>query len=181
MRHYSAMIGILFGFLALPLFAQGQAPAQVPSNVDAIRQMYNGIKSNLLKAADQMPDADYSFKPTPEQRTFGGWVAHVADAQTGGCSRALGTPKTPSAGSKTTKAELVAALKDSFDTCDAAYAALTEANASEPVQGYRGPTPRLAALAGNVVHDNECYGAMAVYLRLKGIVPPSSERMRPPR
>ena len=78
--------------------------------------------------------------------------------------------KTPSASSKTTKADLVAALKDSFDTCDAAYAALTDANASEPIQKLnRGPTPRLAALAGNVEHDNECYGSMAVYLRLKGI------------
>jgi uncharacterized damage-inducible protein DinB len=150
-----------------------------PTVTEAIQQSYSVIKNNLLKAADKMPDADYSFKPTPEQRTFGGWVAHVADAQTGGCSRALGTPKTPSAGSKTTKADLVAALKESFDTCDAAYAALTEANANEPVQSFRGPLPRLAALAGNVTHDNECYGAMAVYLRLKGIVPPSSEHMRP--
>jgi len=97
---------------------------------------------------------------------------------TAGCSRVLGTPKAPSAGSKTTKADLVAALKDSFDTCDAAYAALTDANANESVQSFRGPMTRLASLAGNVAHDNECYGAMAVYLRLKGIVPPSSEPRR---
>ena len=176
MKRYAAiMVGMIGLLLASPAFAQGQAP----SNIDAIRQYYNTVKNNLLAAADKMSDADYAFKPTPEERTFGGWVAHVADAQTGGCSRALGTPKTPSASSKTTKADLVAALKESFDTCDAAYAALTEANANEPVQSFRGPVPRLAALAGNVVHDNECYGSMAVYLRLKGIVPPSSERMRP--
>lgn len=163
------------------LFAQGQMPSQsqdqAPSTADAIRQSYNAIKSNLLKAADKMPDDGYAFKPTPEQRTFGGWVAHVADAQTAGCSRALGMPKSPSAGSKTTKADLLAALKDSFDTCDAAYAALTDANANESVQSFRGPTTRLASLAGNITHDSECYGAMAVYLRLKGIVPPSSENM----
>lgn len=175
MRRYAAVIVAMIGLLASPVFAQGQSP----SNIDVIRQYYSMVKSNLLGAADKMPDSDYSFKPTPEERTFGGWVAHVADAQTGGCSRALGTPKTPSASSKTTKADLVAALKESFDTCDAAYAALSEANANEPVQSFRGPTPRLAALAGNIVHDNECYGSMAVYLRLKGIVPPSSERMRP--
>ena len=70
------------------------------------------------------------------------------------------------------------ARKDSFDTCDAAYAALSDANANDPIQSFRGPTPRLAALAGNVAHDNECYGAIAVYLRLKGIVPPSSEPRR---
>ena len=181
------------GLLALPLFAQGQIPNQsqgqapkgppdrplaVASTADAIRQLYNAVKNNLLKAADAMPDDGYAFKPTPEEREFGGWVAHVADAQTAGCSRALGTPKAPSAGSKTTKADLVAALKDSFDTCDAAYAALTDANGSETVQSFRGPTTRLASLAGNVAHDNECYGAMAVYLRLKGVVPPSSNMPR---
>ncbi len=182
MKRFAIILVALVGLSALPAFAQGmigQVPVHAPSNVEAIQQSYNVVKNNILKAADKMSDADYSFKPTPEERAFGGWVAHVADAQTGGCSRALGTPKTPSASSKTTKADLVAALKESFDTCDAAYAALTEANANEPVQSFRGPLPRLAALAGNVVHDNECYGSMAVYLRLKGIVPPSSERMSP--
>jgi uncharacterized damage-inducible protein DinB len=176
MKGYAAVLLGILGLFASPLLAQ----AQSPSTADAIRQYYNGVENNLLKAADKMPDAGYNFKPTPEQRTFGGWIAHVADAQTAGCSRALGAPKAPSAGSKTTKADLVAALKDSFDTCDAAYAALTDANASDTVQSYRGPTTRLAALAGNVAHDNECYGAIAVYLRLKGIVPPSSENMRRP-
>jgi uncharacterized damage-inducible protein DinB len=183
-RSAAIMIVGLAGFLALPLAALAQAPAPAaapaaaPSTADAIRAYYNGVKNNLLKAADKMPDDGYAYQPTPAERTFGGWIAHVADAQTAGCSRALGTPKTPSAGSKTTKADLVAALKDSFDTCDAAYAALTDANGNDTVQSFRGPMTRLAALAGNVVHDNECYGSIAVYLRLKGIVPPSSEPRR---
>jgi DinB superfamily len=173
MKHHALVMIGFAGLLAAPLIAQ--APASTPSVPDAIRAQYNGVKNNLLKAAEKMPEDGYDFKPMPEERSFGGWVAHVADAQTAGCSRALGSPKTPSAGSKTTKADLVAALKDSFDTCDAAYAALNDSNASEPVSSYRGPTPRLAALVGNIEHDNECYGSMAVYLRLKGIVPPSSE------
>jgi len=173
MQRFAVPALALAALIGLPLFSQGQSS----STADAIRQSYNAIKSNLLKAADKMPDDGYDFHPTPEERTFGGWVAHVADAQTAGCSRVLGTPKTPSAGSKTTKADLLAALKDSFDTCDAAYAALTDANGGETVQSFRGPTTRLASLAGNIAHDSECYGAMAVYLRLKGIVPPSSENM----
>jgi len=177
MQRFAVFALALAALIGLPLFSQGQTPSQSSSTADAIRQSYNAIKSNLLKAADKMPDDSYDFHPTPEQRTFGGWVAHVADAQTAGCSRVLGTPKTPSAGSKTTKADLLAALKDSFDTCDAAYAALTDANGGETVQSFRGPTTRLASLAGNIAHDSECYGAMAVYLRLKGIVPPSSENM----
>ena len=178
MKPYTVVLAALIGFLASPLSAQAPAaPASstAPSIADAIRQQYNTVKNNLLKAADKMPDDGYAFQPTPAERNFGGWIAHVADAQTAGCSRALGTPKTPSAGSKTAKADLVAALKDSFDTCDAAYAALTDANANDTVQSFRGSTTRLASLAGNAGHDNECYGAMAVYMRLKGIVPPSSE------
>jgi DinB superfamily len=173
MKRYALMMMGLAGLLAAPLVAQ--APPPTPSVPDAIRAQYNGIKNNLLKAADKMPEDAYDFKPSPEERSFGGWVAHVADAQTAGCSRALGNPTGGGAASKTSKIDLVAALKDSFTTCDAAYAALTDSNASEPVQSYRGPTPRLAALVGNIEHDNECYGSMAVYLRLKGIVPPSSE------
>jgi len=176
MRRYSVFFTVLVGFFAAPLLAQAPTPA--PSTADAIRAFYNGVKNNLLKAADKMPDDGYGFQPTPAQRTFGGWIAHVADAQTAGCSRVLGAPKTSSAGSKTTKADLVAALKDSFDTCDAAYAGLTDANANDTVQSFRGPMTRLASLAGNVAHDNECYGSIAVYLRLKGIVPPSSEPRR---
>jgi uncharacterized damage-inducible protein DinB len=185
MKRYSAILVVLAGILTVPVFARAQAPAPAaamsqapaaaPSTADGIRAYYNGVKNNILKAADKMPDDGYDFKPTPEQRSFGGWIAHVADAQTAGCSRVLGTPKTPGAASKTTKADLVAALKDSFDTCDAAYAGLTDANANDPVQSFRGPTTRLASLAGNVAHDNECYGSMAVYMRLKGVVPPSSE------
>jgi uncharacterized damage-inducible protein DinB len=175
-RHALVMMGTIALFTA-PLFAQAPAaaPAAAPSTADGIRAFYNGVKNNLLKAADKMPDDAYDFKPTPEQRSFGGWIAHVADAQTAGCSRVLGTPKTPGAASKTTKADLVAALKDSFETCDAAYAGLTDANAGDTVQSFRGPMTRAASLAGNVAHDNECYGTIAVYLRLKGIVPPSSE------
>jgi len=176
----------LVGSLALaaaPLLAQAPAPApaggSAPSTAAAVQQNYNIIKNNVLKAADKMPDDAYDFKPTPEVRTFGGWVAHLADAQSNGCPRILGQqpaarPATPPSG----KAAIVAYIKQSFDACDPAYAALTDANSNDTVQTFRGPSTRLAALVGNVIHDSEGYGAMAVYLRLKGIVPPSSEPRR---
>ena len=94
-RYALVMIGFA-GLLAAPLLAQ----APTPSVPDAIRQQYNAVKNNLLKAADKMPDDGYDFKPTPEERSFGGWVAHVIDAQNNGCSRALGTPKIPSGARK---------------------------------------------------------------------------------
>jgi len=174
MKRYPMMILLALASLSAPaLYAQG-APAGAPSTSDAIRQAYNQIKTNLTKAADKMAEADYSFKPTPEQQTFGGWIAHVTGAQTAICSRAAGTPMNPGA-PKTSKADLTAALADSFKTCDSVYAGLTDANGNDSVQSFRGNTTRLAALAGNIAHDNEVYGSMAVYLRLKGIVPPSTE------
>ncbi len=142
-----------------------------------LNRAYNSIKNNLTKAAEDMPEADYDFQPTKEERTFGGWVAHVADAQAGTCSGVAGERKNIGAASKTTKADLVAALKQSFDMCDAAFSGTTDANVNEMVASFGGQAPRAAALYGMIVHSNECYGAMAVYLRLKGIVPPSTEGM----
>lgn len=150
----------------------GGPPATLISDV---KGSYNQVKNLLTRAADEMPDAGYAFQPTPEERNFGGWVAHVADAQANSCGAVTGMPKQLGAAAKTTKAELVAVLKESFDMCDAAYESVTDANMNDPIQGFRGPTPRLASLYGNVIHDNECYGSMAVYLRLQKLVPPSSQ------
>src|SRR5438552_5039116 len=120
-----------------------------------VKQVYNGVKNNLLKAADKMPEDGYSFKATPEVRAFGQLVAHVADSQMRGCSAINGEPKQASAASKTTKADLVAALKDSFAECDKAYDSLTDATASTMIKTPRGERSRLGALYGNVIHDNE--------------------------
>jgi len=172
MKRCAVIITMLVAsLLSSPVFAQ-QATPTVSA---AIKQGYKAIKDNLMKAADKMPEEGYSLQPSKEERNFGGWVGHVADAQMTICSAIAGAPKKIDAGSKTSKADLVAALKESFDACDAVYDGLTEANGNDPVPFFRGQLPRLAALANNIAHDNECYGSMAVYLRLKGIVPPSSE------
>jgi hypothetical protein len=140
------------------------------------QQAYNAIKGNLLKAADKMSDADYSFQASPDIRTFGALIGHIADAQTGTCSLINGAPRRGSASSKTSKSALVSALKDSFDECDKAYASLTDANATQMLKFRNGERSKLGILMGNVVHDNEEYGYLAVYMRVKGVVPPSSEK-----
>jgi hypothetical protein len=122
-----------------------------------------------------MPEENYSFKPVDAVETFGQRVAHIADPQLGTCSALAGDRKAGTAKSKTAKADLVAAIKESFDACDKAFDALTDANAMEPIAAGRGQQPRITVLYGLVVHANEVYGAMGVYMRLKGIVPPSSE------
>lgn len=140
------------------------------------KQAYNGIKNNLTKAADKMPDGDYNFKASPDIRTFGALIGHIAGSQMGTCSAVNGEMKRSDAASKTTKADLVAALKDSFAECDKAFDALTDANATEMIKGPRGERSRLGMLYGVLSHSNEEYGYLAVYMRLKSITPPSSDR-----
>jgi hypothetical protein len=145
-----------------------------PGIAAEIKGVYATVKSNLLAAADVMPESNYGFAPVSEELTFGKWIAHVADAQTGICSTLNGQTRRGDAATKTSKADLVAALKASFDECDKAYNALTDANATELLAYGRGQNSRAGRLAYNTAHDQECYGNMAVYMRLKGIVPPST-------
>jgi uncharacterized damage-inducible protein DinB len=157
--------------------AQPAAPAQNANPMSAeLKAMYNGVKNNHIRMAEKMPEEHYSFKATAEIRTFGELVAHVADSQARNCSAVNGEQKAVNAGSKTTKADLVAALKESFAICDKAFDSLTDAKAGEMISMGQRQRSRLGLLAGTVSHSNEEYGYMAVYLRLKGIVPPSSER-----
>lgn len=156
---------------ACQLFAQNANPLSTE-----LKQNYERQKSALLAEADRMGDADYSFKATPEVGTFGSRVAHVADAQILICSSVKGETRKPATAGKISKAELTAALKASFDYCDGAYDSLTDATATQEVKIFGRPQTRLSALWGNLAHDSEMYGYMAVYLRLKGLVPPSSDR-----
>ena len=162
--------------LAVGFSLQAQAPPAGPPSVSAeVKRSYNNIKTNIMKAAEKVPDDAYSFTPATTIRPFGALVGHVADAQLGTCSTLNGERKQGTASTKTSKADLVAALKESFEACDKAYEALTDANASESTGSGRGQRTRIGALYGNIAHDNEMYGTMSVYMRAKGLVPPSSE------
>jgi uncharacterized damage-inducible protein DinB len=159
---------------ACALFAQ--APAGNPLLAE-IKQGYTQIKNNLTRMAEKMPADQYDFKPVAEIRTFGALMAHVADAQTRFCAMVNGEQKTPDAASKTGKDAIVAALKASFTDCDKAFDATTDANATQMIaMGGRGQTSRLGMLNRFVlIHGNEEFGYGAIYLRLKNIVPPSSD------
>jgi uncharacterized damage-inducible protein DinB len=149
--------------------------------VSEIKQYYyEAVKRNVSAMVDKMPEAHFAYKPVPEIRSFGESVAHVADAQARNCNLVSGAgSKTLGAEKKTTKAELVAALKESFAICDAAFAALTDARAQEMVKmGESGfQLSKLSLLVSMISHSNEQHGYMAMYLRLKGIVPPATEAM----
>lgn len=160
---------------AKPDAAAAQAEkGSVQTLIDEAKASYAMQKQFITAAADAMPEADYGFKATPEVRPFGELVAHVAQVQNVACSIIAGQAPGQPAAPATSKAELVAQLKASFDKCDAANASVNAGNAFDVVgKGFLHGT-RVGIIEKNVAHDNEMYGTMSVYLRLKGIVPPST-------
>jgi hypothetical protein len=170
MKLYCPILLIVALGSAGSLFAQGGNPLS-----SELKQNYEQQKAALLGEAARMADADYAFKATRDVGTFGSRVAHVADAQMMICSAVKGETKKGETAGKTSKADLVAALKASFNYCDDAYASLTDATAMQTVKIFGQSQTKLSALWGNLAHDGEMYGYMAVYLRLKGLTPPSSD------
>ena len=131
----------------------------------------------IERAAEKMPEEEYAFKPDPAVRSFGQILGHIADANYLFCSPLLGE-NNPSPGiekSKTAKAELRSALRDAFAYCSRAYDRLTDANANETVKALGQERNKLGVLWFNASHNLEHYGNLVVYMRLKGIVPPSSD------
>lgn len=161
--------------IVVPALAAAQAPAN-PA-VAAAAAPYDQVKVYLQRSAEQTPESLYTFKATPEVRSLGQLIAHVADGQNSYCSAALGeTSSEPSAEkTMTTKAQLVEALRKSTALCDRAYAQ-TDAQAMGMTKVFGRDATRLAALVMNSTHDFEHYGNIVTYLRLNGIVPPSSQR-----
>src|SRR6202011_1510845 len=176
-RVFCSASGILF--MAVAVGAQ-QPAGQKIGLATTLQRAYAAIKTNLTQSAAKMPEADYSSKPStmPEVRTFGKLFGHVANAQFGSCAAAKGVPN-PNQGNdletKTTRAEFVKALADSFAFCDDAFSSLTDQNAIEMVKQGQNEVARAGVLLNMIAHSNEMYGTSAVYLRAKNIVPPSTE------
>lgn len=162
----------------------GEAPASASSKpaldnppVPFNKLAYGFVKANLLRSAEKMPEENYGFKPTEAVRSFGQIIGHVADSQYFFCSVARGekNPGLKIEQTKTSKADLIAALKDSIAYCDKAFDGMTDASASEIVKLMGRDMPRRDVLTANDMHGMEHYGNLVVYLRIKNIVPPSSE------
>ena len=155
-----------------------QAPAADPA-VASIKGTFDLVKGNIMKAAAQVPEDLYAFKPTPDVRSMGALFGHIADANFMICSAASGEKPGMSGieKSKTTKKDLVDALEQSFKFCESAFAGLTGARTNEVVKFFLpGTHTRLGILAFNSAHDFEHYGNVVTYMRLKGMVPPSSAK-----
>jgi uncharacterized damage-inducible protein DinB len=178
---------VLAAMMAIPgaLLGQekSQAQAAAPANpiTTSERGFYSFVSGAVVKAAEKMPEENYSFKPTPDVRTFGQLVGHVADASFGFCAEAQGgtNPEKQFEKTKTSKADLVAALKDAVAYCNKAFEGMTDAKGSEMVKMFNFNLAKLTVFSINTAHTDEHYGNMVTYMRLKGIVPPTSENAPP--
>ena len=179
-KRFVAVVGVLILGGSLAAVSQQQPPEKQKFQMapSALRG-YHNLQRNLTEAAEKMSDADYAFKPTPEMRPFSQLVAHVALSQFGNCSILKGQPDPHEKDKEEnfkTKAEAVALLKASTTLCDDAVNSVTDQNMLELIATPQAEVARGLLLTGTNSHGNEMYGTMSVYLRLKGIVPPSTER-----
>ena len=155
-----------------------QPAGGVAPHVAILKSQADTIRSLVLRTAEKVPENLYEFKPTPDVRSIAGLLGHIADGNHLLCGLAGGGKPSPDRSNekKTTRAELVAALKASYEACDPAFAATTDANATTAVDFFGQKQTRLGMLAISNSHMWEHYGNLVTYMRLKNIVPPSSER-----
>jgi len=149
--------------------------------VDEAKFQFSTVRDNLLKMAEKMPAENYDFKPAEGIETFGQRMAHIAGANLRICNGVAGVDKPFPRVNRSSKDELITLVKQANATCDATFASLNDTTAMQKIDSKLGgpfpPEPtrtKLATMYNMVRHSNEMYGYMCVYLRLKGIVPPSS-------
>lgn len=178
---------VLASFAALtPSSARAQQKAGPDSAANPLTAgqygLYSLIKGYIIKAADEMPEASYSFQPTHAVRTYGQLVGHLADANYMFCSTAKGeaNPNTVKIEKTVTKkADLIKALSAAFAYCDGVYSDMKDGQLGDRVDLFGMHLARLTVLSFNSAHDNEHYGNIVTYLRMKGLVPPSSQQQAP--
>jgi uncharacterized damage-inducible protein DinB len=162
--------------LVLVIAAALQAQDANPLSSD-VKRAYAEVKTNILRSAEKMPAENYDFRPAPRVRTFGQILGHIAQEQyLYFCAPVKGEQKSVDIErTKTTKTDLITALKDSFAYCDSVYDKMTDTEATGIVDTGGSKSMKLRLLWMNIVHDESHYGNLVTYLRIKGIVPPSTE------
>ncbi|MGA7928361.1 MAG: DinB family protein [Candidatus Sulfotelmatobacter sp.] len=172
---------VLLSILALPASSQEKQPSDNPLSAFT-KRVYGFQKGILLRSAEKMPEGNYSFKPVDTVRTYGQVIGHLADAQYLFCSKVLDekNPEPKIEQTKTSKPDLIAALKTAFAYCDRGYDGMTDTSGGQIVKLFGTDTPKLGVLNFNNVHNMEHYGNLVTYMRIKNIVPPTSEQAAMP-
>jgi len=165
------------------LFTAVASAQEMPTNplMTVSKTLYGISRSDIMRSVDKIPEGLWSFQPTKDVRTVAQLFAHIADGQYEFCSAIVEGKPVSKDIEKTdkTKAEIVPALKEAFAYCDSAYAKMTDANAADIVPFFGMKVTKLGILDFNTAHNMEHYGNLATYMRIKGIVPPSSESQAP--
>jgi len=187
-------VAITIHMLCAAAYAQtsdgGFDKALSPSLAATAKAMHATIRRDIAESAETMPDEDFGFKPTPDVRSFAQLVGHVINANFFFCSQAKGAamPTTTNFERVADKAALIKGLTDALAYCDAVYESTTDADFNQAVtlSGFPGMNPKTTTTRGavlmfNTTHNNEHYGNIVVYLRLKGKVPPSTARAQAPK
>ncbi|MBA3272000.1 MAG: DinB family protein [Acidobacteria bacterium] len=163
--------------LALVIFLTPSiASAQNPW-MSSIKAQHERVRDFILETAETVPEELYSFKATPDARSIGQLLGHIADATTSMCANAGAIKVAPLGAEKsmTTKAQLTKALQDAYAVCDKVIAGMTDAQAGETTKFYIGGMSTRGMIIGfNTTHSYEHYGNLVTYMRLNKIVPPSS-------
>ena len=181
---------LILGVTAAACAAPAPPPAPPPpppstAIVSSLKFGYDEVKDYVTKAAEQIPEAKYSYQPTKEVRTIGKLIGHISDGNYLICGYSSGQagPGTSAEQSLTKKADLQKALAESFAFCDKAFAGLT----NDVVGGQdvtmtvinNAKTTRAGAFAFNSAHAMEHYGNLVTYMRINKMVPPSSAPAAP--
>ncbi len=163
--------------LAAPMAARSQGPAPNPVSTK-LREILDDYSKFLVATGEVMPAEKYSYHPTPEQMTFGKSIDHVAEVNNFACSRISGVAAPEGAKlNETDKAKLVEELKASMDLCKQAFSKLTDSNLGDMVPWFGGRKVARVSAALEVTNDLiDHYAALAVYLRLNGLLPPTAQR-----
>jgi uncharacterized damage-inducible protein DinB len=176
--------------LALPLSLTAQAtPAGPPANpiTAAFRARTLGLQRNIAQAFDSIPEAKFSYKPTPAQLSIGYIAQHVASDNYFFCNNfgamKATVPAKDSATADSIKATwpkdtLVAKLKASFTFCENAFAQLDDAKLADQItltfNGQSRPSTRVTMVLGHVLDVEDHYSQLANYMRLNNILPPTA-------
>ena len=158
--------------LAVPLSLSAQNPL-----VQSLKGVFDITKRNIMATAEILDDEMYTFRPTDEVRSAGEILAHIADGQFLLCGSAVGEanagPETFEE-TRTHKAEIIEALEQSFAYCERIFARTTDAGAADAASFFGDPHTVGGILSFNSAHNYEHYGNLVTYMRINGIVPPSS-------
>ena len=179
MRATSIIVLFVFLMSGTAALAEEPATAAAAKNpfIDHTRGIHEALQLIMVTSAELMPEEKYGFKPVESVRSFGQILGHAASSQYYMCATVRGekSPAPKLDASAATKAELIAALRAAFAYCDSAWSTMTDASSAESVTFMNEDSPKLGVLNVNNVHTIEHYGNLIVYLRMNGLVPPTSD------